>query len=280
MAKTIYYLPHSGQLGNQMAILAHLLAFANKFGYHIVFPHSLQLEKCLRADLMEKGFISFSKILSSKVFSALIIKVIKYITLNKNLNLSKLLIINKRFVIDEQLSTKSYPSNIIITDWMFRFYAEVDNQKDEIISLLSFNDEQSHQPQNFISKIQKELSPGALIGIHVRRGDYATWQGGRFHYDITTYYAKMQQIASLISNCVFVICSNERVHFNNTDNLKLVYANGSATEDLCALSNCDYILGPPSTFSGWAAFLGRRPIYFLKSRDEVVSLDKFLTHQI
>ena len=43
-----------------------------------------------------------------------------------------------------------------------------------------------------------------------------------------------------------------------------------------AMSLCDYILGPPSTFSGWASFMGRVPRLEIKSRDHVVRLEEFV----
>ena len=38
---------------------------------------------------------------------------------------------------------------------------------------------------------------------------------------------------------------------------------------------CDAILGPPSTFSQWASFMGRVPRLQIKSRDQVVRDEDF-----
>ena len=38
---------------------------------------------------------------------------------------------------------------------------------------------------------------------------------------------------------------------------------------------CDYIMGLASTFSWWAAYYGDKPRLTIRSRDDVVSLDKF-----
>ena len=45
--------------------------------------------------------------------------------------------------------------------------------------------------------------------------------------------------------------------------------------DLIALSKCDLILGPPSTFSGWAAWYGKVPIHFLENPTISLALDSF-----
>ncbi|WP_345952717.1 alpha-1,2-fucosyltransferase [Mucilaginibacter sp. PAMB04168] len=280
MTKKIYYLPNFGQLGNQLAILAHLIAFANKYDYQIIYPYSEQLKKCLDDQKIKNTRLTFSKTLGKKWFSYCVIKFIKYLTFNRNLQFLGALVINKRYVIDEQEAGKSFPYSIFITDWMFRFYAGVEDQQDEIKNVLSFHGQHSSRPHSFIQNIHHELAPAALVGIHVRRGDYATWHGGKFYFDLSFYYAQMVQIAAQISNCVFIICSNEKIAFDNTHDLHLVYAKGSDIEDLCVLSSCDYIIGPPSTFSGWAAFLGRRPIFFMQNNKDTVSMDKFFTYQV
>ena len=45
--------------------------------------------------------------------------------------------------------------------------------------------------------------------------------------------------------------------------------------DLYGLSSCDYIMGPPSSYSQWASFVGNVPIQFLLSDDADVLLGQF-----
>ena len=49
----------------------------------------------------------------------------------------------------------------------------------------------------------------------------------------------------------------------------------SDIEDLYALSICDYILGPPSTFSMWASFYGGVPLRFIKHSNDKIFLREF-----
>ena len=44
---------------------------------------------------------------------------------------------------------------------------------------------------------------------------------------------------------------------------------------MTAMSLCDAILGPPSTFSQWASFMGRVPRLQIKSRDQIVREEDF-----
>lgn len=42
-----------------------------------------------------------------------------------------------------------------------------------------------------------------VIGIHIRRGDYASWQNGRFYFGLDVYYKYMMQIKkSLVINAL------------------------------------------------------------------------------
>ena len=46
--------------------------------------------------------------------------------------------------------------------------------------------------------------------------------------------------------------------------------------DLYALSRCDYIIGPPSTFSQWASYYGHVPLRFLRWKGDEISMSEFL----
>jgi hypothetical protein len=45
-----------------------------------------------------------------------------------------------------------------------------------------------------------------------------------------------------------------------------------------ALASCDYIVGPPSTFSLWASFYGQVPLCFLQKPDEPLALANFVDY--
>ena len=54
--------------------------------------------------------------------------------------------------------------------------------------------------------------------------------------------------------------------------------NGNPGEDLCVLSECDLLMGPPSTFSLVAAMYRDTPLYWIKDPDatpETTDFKKF-----
>lgn len=96
-----------------------------------------------------------------------------------------------------------------------------------------------------------------VIGVHIRHGDYRNWRGGRYFYEIDCYLALMDRIRELLGGDVaFLICSDERQDRDVFSSFLHAWGTGRFIEDLHALSHCDYVVGPPSSFSLWAAFHG------------------------
>lgn len=119
-----------------------------------------------------------------------------------------------------------------------------------------------------------------VIGVHIRRGDYATWQQGRFFFSLDEYHRFMLQAASIFEGrrVAFFISSNEPFDtsvFHGCCCQRFGNEPSAAILDLYTLSRCDYILGPVSTFSRWASFIGDVPLCFLESKDQTISHDSF-----
>ena len=112
------------------------------------------------------------------------------------------------------------------------------------------------------------------IGVHIRRGDYATWQNGRYLYNdevyadhikrFTKWHAGQDVHVYLSTNDSSVtqqrfqqLCPDAVIHL----------LGGSAPEDLFMLSECDFLIGPPSTFSLVAAMYRDIPLYRMDTAD-------------
>ena len=116
-----------------------------------------------------------------------------------------------------------------------------------------------------------------VVAIHLRHGDYQFHKGGRYFWPVTTYRTFIDRICDLLApaRVGFMICSNaahDPAHFAG---LTWRAGPGSVPSDLYAMSRCDYILGPPSTFSSWAAFLGRARLLHLLTDNQPFGLDDF-----
>lgn len=119
-----------------------------------------------------------------------------------------------------------------------------------------------------------------VIGVHIRRGDYATWHNGRFFYELKDYHQFMLRIQQLHSDkkVSFFICSNEAFsleQFEGCTCRRFSREPSGAILDLYTLSLCNSIIGPFSSYSRWASFIGEVPLCFLESKDQQFSTDSF-----
>lgn len=109
------------------------------------------------------------------------------------------------------------------------------------------------------------------VGVHMRRGDYIKWRNGTYYFDDAVYKKYMYQIRDELKNrsCVFFLFSNEPINksFFREEGFEVVTPSGNAEEDFHLLANMNYIMGPPSTFSGVASFLGNIPRYIIHNAD-------------
>jgi len=119
-----------------------------------------------------------------------------------------------------------------------------------------------------------------VVGVHIRRGDYATWNDGKFFYSLEQYHQFMLQVQDLYHDrkIVFFISSNENFDVNEFEGCEC-YRFGKepsgAILDLYTLSLCDVIMGPFSSYSRWASFIGEVPICWLESKDMEITDSKF-----
>jgi len=123
-------------------------------------------------------------------------------------------------------------------------------------------------------------SADIVVGVHIRRGDYATWNDGRFFYELEDYRQFMLRLQALYSDkkMAFFISSNEDFSldvFAGCVCRRFGKEPSGAILDLYTLSVCDRIIGPISSYSRWASFIGEVPLCFLESKDQQFTDDSF-----
>lgn len=72
-------------------------------------------------------------------------------------------------------------------------------------------------------------------------------------------------------NIVFFVSSNEKINpqlFNDIN--YFILNNNGPINDLYGLSKCNKIIAPPSTYSRWASFWGKKPICRINKKNERV----------
>lgn len=129
---------------------------------------------------------------------------------------------------------------------------------------------------NEISQVQLQSNNKVLIcGIHMRGGDYRKWLGGKYFFEQTSYRKAADKLISLLpkNKIRFLICSNEPIQHKIFEGIDYFYiANATPSQDIYALSRCDYIIGTLSSFNAWASLLGDVPLFTLLNEEDINSL--------
>ena len=149
------------------------------------------------------------------------------------------------------------------------------NNKEIILRTFTFNDEYKIASEKIINKFRNNID--IIIGVHIRQGDYKEFRGGEFYFNKEIYVRKMNEIKAKFQNkkVLFIVCSDETQDFSDINYLKIFNSHNNKIIDLLLLSKCDYIIGPPSTFSAWASFYGQVPLYHIHDPNEEIDFEKF-----
>ena len=134
-----------------------------------------------------------------------------------------------------------------------------------------------------VSSLMEKTRRGVdvVVGVHMRRGDYRKWAGGQYYFDDAAYAHWMRQIAGIFDgrSVRFLLVSNEPLDLAAFSGIDAVGGLGEAGADLYSLAACDYLTGPPSTFTGWASFWGGVPLLQLSSTNGTPKLGDFVAAQ-
>ena len=169
--------------------------------------------------------------------------------------------------------------NIVVSGWFVRYYDLFLKYRQEICDLFTL-DEQYTAPVKAkmleaekLSTLNSQLST-IRLGVHIRRGDYAEWRDGIYCYDDEVYARHINRFASLHPNEeLHVYLSTNDKEVSATDfqqhcpQVVIHHLQGNAPEDLFMLSECDYLIGPPSTFSLVATMYRDIPLYRMDTAD-------------
>ena len=166
---------------------------------------------------------------------------------------------------------------IIANGWLYRDYNNFRKHASTIRKL--FEPLDTYQREVERSASQYKNGSNVLVGVHVRRGDYKSFMDGKYYYNDHTYANFIQQTEHMFhrmgKEVSFAICSGDRMDSTLFSNKNIHISERHFIVDLYLLSKCDYLIGPPSTFTMWASFYGETPLLQLKSTDQTVQFEDF-----
>ncbi len=120
-----------------------------------------------------------------------------------------------------------------------------------------------------------------VIGVHIRRTDFAKFMGGRFVYSVEQYRTCMARTKELFPDKTvkFLIQSDEQFHTDAFEGFAPEFAKGLEWMQIYTLAQCDYLIGPPSTSLSWASFYNQVPHYKIMDPDKIPSRTDFVINR-
>lgn len=150
----------------------------------------------------------------------------------------------------------SAPKIWLMDGWGFQAVRSLEKHSDKVREFLV--PAKIHRDKTAEILAEARSKGSFLVGVHIRGTDYKTYLNGKYYFEPSYYRSVMSGIAEKFgSSTTFLVCSDEPQDFSSIPNLSITVSKGNLVEDMYALAGCDLILGPPSTFSSWAAFYGK-----------------------
>jgi hypothetical protein len=164
---------------------------------------------------------------------------------------------------------------LLVTGWLFRDDAAFHEHADLLRTIFTPADRHRASVERTIADARRDCD--VLVGVHIRHGDYADWAGGRHFHAVEVYARLAERVAGLFPGrrAGFLVCSDQPGNSAAFGTARATPGPGHLVEDMYALARCDYIVGPPSTYSAWASFYGRVPLHHFEDPDAELSLNRF-----
>ena len=173
----------------------------------------------------------------------------------------------------------------LVEGWYIRFYDLFIKYKAEILSLFAFDDAIVDAVQTYLQEQSAhDMALSAVkLGVHIRRGDYQTFCNGRYYYTDDEYISMIKAFCLAHDEPVTVyLCTNDtqldRDYYSRELSgicrvAPMLVGRNNEALDLCLLSECDHIVGPPSTFSLVAAMYHDCPLLWMHTADPALVSD-------
>ena len=160
--------------------------------------------------------------------------------------------------------------------WKFSDHAGMRQHREAIVRYFTPVESVRRPAEKIVSNAREKGD--LLVGVHIRQDDYRHWKNGIHFYETERYVQWMGELTERNpdNKVVFLVCSSNALDESLFHDLSVVNGLGSPAGDLHALSLCDKIIGPPSTFSGWASYHGGVPLCVLRDSNASVGPENFV----
>lgn len=165
---------------------------------------------------------------------------------------------------------------VLIRGWGFRDAECLKRHSERIRDFFQPFEHNQRNIEELITRARQDAD--LLVGVHIRHG-IIHFENTRKHFYTAKRYAEMmEEVRSLFPGrrVNFLICSDWPQDPQMFSELRVTFGTGDLIEDMYAFARCDYLIGPPSTFTMWASFYGKVPLNVIRRSDQPQQLNDFI----
>jgi hypothetical protein len=274
-----------GQLGNRLHTHANALAFAIEHNLNFLNLSFTESAKDFSRQnyTTQDRYLPQASILGRFLSSSKIVSLLQRLSLSDRLLAKlggRLKVIERKDdeTIEEQdlfneLKSSSSVRIFLLRAWDVNCPQALEKHATQIRERLAPSSETKKVVLDLLGSIPPD---GLLVGLHIRRGDYAKWLGGLHYHSWEQYGEWLKQTHDILlrrgHKPTYILCSDEPPPSDIFSALPVRVGQRSPMTDLYALASCKLVLGPPSSFGSWASFYGEVPRVVLKAGDIVKNI--------
>jgi len=274
-----------GQLGNRLHTHANALAFAIEHNLNFLNLSFTETSKefSRKNYTTQDRYLPQASILGSFLSSTKIVSVLQRLSLSDRLlrklgGRLKVIERNDDETLEEhdllnELKSSNSVRIFLLRAWDVKCPQALEKHATQIRERLA----PSSETKKVISDLLGSIPPHIfLVGLHIRRGDYAKWLDGQHYHSWEQYAEWLKQTHNILlrqgHKATYLLCSEESPPSDIFASLPIIAGQRKPMTDLYALASCKLLLGPPSSFGSWASFYGKVPRVVLQAGDIVSNI--------
>lgn len=279
----------TGQLGNRLVIYAHMLAAGLERGWTVLNPSFCEYARFFTGTMGRLATCGYEQLnpppisllerqalyrvnrvgyQAAKILSRIPYTGVGWAKVSNSLHYDLAILLDRA----EQRRWRA----IFTQNYHFRQHDWCARHGDRIRALLMPAEPWRTQAEQIVNAARGQ-SGKVVVGVHIRHGDYRHHLAGKFFYEVSTYANLMRQVQNFLApqRVIFLVCSNAHYQPDDFSGLHVHFGPGHLVSDLHALSLCDYLFGPPSSFSAWAAYHGKVRYHMVEDPGEPLTAAHF-----
>ena len=270
-----------GQLGNRLFLYAHLIAAAEEYGVELVNPSFAEYAKMFprtahdrwchypisprqsgRPSQWGRHVLSTAVEFGGRGLHAL----------GGNFPKLKVIRLGRGESMDlgsDEFASLVWSRHVLLQGWLFRSERLLHQHAEVIRTHFAIPETVQASIDARLNRLRDQAD--VIVGVHIRHGDYATYLNGKYFYPTSEYADVMRRIQEQLApaRVGFLVCGNGILREHDFSGLTVSCESDGVIEDLYGFAGTDLLVGPPSTFTGWAAFYGKVPIHWLESTENL-----------